>query len=126
MFEILTTVITDIAHSVSDVFTSGDWTALGALVAVGVLGAVLTSRIGGAFSAAVWALPVYALVNYVREALTMSGADTYGRSRWVEALDSGWYSISSMQGLELIGLYFAFAIVIVALFAIKAAVFARG
>ncbi len=120
--EMLFGMVSDIAGATGFYFTSGDWVSVAALVAVGLLGAVLTKDLGGAFASAVWAMPLFGIVTYVRDALTTSAADTYGRSPWLEALDDGWISVTRMSGLELIGLYFALVLVILILYLLKNAV----
>lgn len=118
-------MVGDIAGATGFYFTNGDWVGVAALVAVGLLGAVLTKNLGGAFASAVWAMPIYGFVGYVRDALSLSPSETFNRSPWLEALDDGWITVTRMSGLELIGLYFALVLVILILYLLKNAV-SRG
>jgi len=125
MLDILQTIVMDVVGSVGTVFTASGWVTLGMLIAIGALGAVATGSLGEAFSSAVWGLPLFALVSYFKNALTLTREETFGRSPWIEALDQGWESIARMDGLELIGLYFALAIVVLLGYLVKVAI-SRG
>ena len=124
-FDILAEVGSDLFRAIGANFTGGDYLRLAMLVAIGALGALSTKSLGNAFSAALWGLPVFAVASYVRTALTMTSADAFGRSPWLEALAAGWDNIAGMRGIELFGLYGALALIVMILYLLKGAI-SRG
>ncbi|MEO1311939.1 MAG: hypothetical protein AAFV51_13400 [Pseudomonadota bacterium] len=117
--EILGGMVADVFGATGYYFTNGDWIGLGLLALVALLGALTTSSLGNAFATAVWTMPVYGIVAYVRDALSLGSSTLSGGSPWMEALDDGWITVTRMNGIDLIGLYVALVVLILIFYLLR-------
>lgn len=106
----------DLWHSITGIVLAGDWITLAIMAAIAVATGFAMQNFGSIVTATFAALVLFALATYVRAVATSTGHDAGALAR------ADWHSLLGLSIHNVLAYAIAFAIVISAIHAVRAAV----